>query len=65
MTCNLISVQCRVLAVYEGVLPRFSYIKCPNTVVQRVFKYLYSAHQQPQANRGACGSISSKKRDTF
>src|SRR6218665_1363835 len=28
-----------------------------------VFKYLYSAPQQPKANRGACGSISSKKRD--
>jgi len=30
-----------------------------------VFKYLYSDPQQPQANRGACGSISSKKRDKF
>src|SRR6218665_4130237 len=30
-----------------------------------VFKYLYSAPQQPKANRGACGSISSKKRDKF
>ena len=30
-----------------------------------VFKYLYSAPQQPQANRGAFGSISSKKRDKF
>ena len=28
-----------------------------------VFKYLYSAPQQPWANRGAFGSISSKKRD--
>jgi len=30
-----------------------------------VFKYLYSAPQQPWANRGAFGSISSKKRDKF
>src|SRR6218665_115848 len=28
-----------------------------------VFKYLYSAPQQPWPNRGAFGSISSKKRD--
>jgi len=28
-----------------------------------VFNYLYSAPQQPQADRGACGSISSKKRE--
>src|SRR6218665_245254 len=28
-----------------------------------VFKYLYSATQQPWANRGSFGSISSKKRD--
>jgi len=28
-----------------------------------VFKYLYSAPQQPWVNRGAFGSISSKKRD--
>jgi len=30
-----------------------------------VFKYLYSAPQQPWANRGAFGSIISKKRDKF
>jgi len=30
-----------------------------------VFKYLYSAPQQPWANRGTFGSISSKKRDKF
>jgi len=30
-----------------------------------VFKYLYSAPQQPWANRGALGSINSKKRDKF
>src|SRR6218665_1970115 len=30
-----------------------------------VFKYLYSAPQQPWTNRGAFGSISSKKRDKF
>jgi len=30
-----------------------------------VFKYLYSARQQPWANRGAFGLISSKKRDKF
>jgi len=30
-----------------------------------VFEYLYSAPQQPWANRGAFGSISSKKRDKF
>ena len=30
-----------------------------------VFKYLYSAPQQPWANRGAFSSISSKKRDKF
>jgi len=28
-----------------------------------VFKYLYSALQQPWVNTGAFGSISSKKRD--
>jgi len=28
-----------------------------------VFQYLNSAPQQPWANRGPCGSISSKKRD--
>jgi len=30
-----------------------------------VFEYLYSAPQQPWANRGAFDSISSKKRDKF
>jgi len=30
-----------------------------------VIKYLYSAPQQPWANRGAFGSISSKKSDKF
>jgi len=30
-----------------------------------VFKYLNSAAQQPWANRGTFGSISSKKRDKF
>jgi len=30
-----------------------------------VFKYLYSTPQQPWANRGTFGSISSKKRDKF
>src|SRR6218665_574497 len=30
-----------------------------------VFKYLYSSPQQPWANIGAFGSISSKKRDKF
>src|SRR6218665_1816448 len=30
-----------------------------------VFKYLYSTPQQPWANRGAFGSISSKKRHKF
>jgi len=28
-------------------------------------QYLYSAPQQPWANRGAFGSVSSKKRDKF
>jgi len=31
--------------------------------VSIVFEYLYSAPHQPWANRGAFGSISSKKRD--
>jgi len=30
-----------------------------------VFKYLYRPLQQPWANRGAFGSISSNKRDKF
>jgi len=36
------------------------------TVLYRiVFRYLYSAPQQPWANRGAFGSISSKKRQVL
>ena len=36
-----------------------------DSIIMNVFKYSYSAPQQPWANRGAFGSISSKKRDKF
>src|SRR6218665_1337582 len=50
MNCN-----CRIITIIK-----FETFK--NCIV---FKYLYSAPQQPWANRGAFGSISSKKRDKF
>jgi len=36
-----------------------------NFLIKLVFKHLYSAPQQPWANRGAFGSISPKKREVL
>src|SRR6218665_861226 len=61
-TCNKGSAY--IIKLYKSQRTHYNVVSI--VLYCNVFKYLYSAPQQPWANRGVFfGSISSKKRDKF